>query len=129
MMITPLYTAIAALLFVCLSFRTVMLRRRLGIAIGTANNKQMLRAARVHANFSEYTPMALLLIYFLESQSSEPLVIHSLCVAFLLGRCLHAYGVSQMKERLKFRVSGMVLTLSVIISASFGLIATYMSSI
>ena len=55
-MITPLYAAIIALIFVVLSFRTLLLRRRLGIAIGTGENPILTRAIRVHSNFAEYVP-------------------------------------------------------------------------
>jgi len=61
-MITPLYAAIIALIFVGLSFRTLLLRRRLGIAIGTGKNPQLTRAMRVHSNFAEYVPISLILM-------------------------------------------------------------------
>jgi len=73
---------------------------------------------RVHANFIEYTPIAILLIYFLEQATGSVIWVHVLCIALLVGRALHAYGVSQIKEDLRFRVMGMVLTLFVIVSSS-----------
>lgn len=66
MHIVFLYAALLALLFVALSIRTLLMRRRLGIAIGDAGNESMLRAMRVHSNFAEYVPLSLLLIYFVE---------------------------------------------------------------
>ena len=124
-MITPLYAAIAALLFVALSFRTLMLRRRLGIAIGTGSNQKMERAIGVHSNFAEYTPITLLLIYFFEIQSESLVLIHIFCVTLIIGRLLHAYGVSQIEENFRFRVVGMILTLGCLISVSVRLIANY----
>lgn len=121
-MILPAYAAVLALIFVGLSFRTLLLRRRKGIAIGTSDDAQMTRAMRVHSNFAEYAPFALLLIYLLESQGANPLTIHLLCIALLLGRMIHAYGVSQVEENFKFRVTGMVLTLGCIISTSVRLL-------
>ena len=125
-MITPLYAAIAALFFVALSFRTLLLRRRLGIAIGTGDNQKMERAIGVHSNFAEYTPIALLLIYFYETQTESLVLIHILCVSLIIGRLLHAYGVSQMKENFRFRVTGMILTLGCLIAVSIRLIAEYL---
>ena len=121
-MITPLYAVILALLFVLLSVRTLRLRRKLKVAIGHGDQPQLERAARAHANFAEYVPIALLLIYFLEVSSVSGLSIHILCGLLLVGRASHAYGVSQVKENYRYRVFGMALTFTAIISAALGII-------
>jgi len=121
-MITPVYAAILALIFVFLSFRTLRLRHQYQVAIGTGENKTLARAARVHSNFAEYVPIALILIYFLESETDASIWIHVLCIALIAGRLSHAYGVSQLKEYFRFRVAGMVLTLACLISASLWLL-------
>ncbi len=126
-MITPFYAALIALIFVILSVRTLLLRRRLGIAIGTGEDLKLTRAMRVHSNFAEYVPIALILIYFLEVGTDTDVWIHVLCVALIGGRLLHAYGVSQIKEDYRFRVAGMILTLGCIIFASTRLIVSYVS--
>lgn len=126
-MITPLYTAIIALIFVVLSVRTLLLRRRHGVAIGTGENQELARAMRVHANFAEYVPLAVILFYFFEITINEDLWVHVLFISLIIGRLSHAYGVSQMKENYNFRVVGMVLTLGCLISASMWLIASYVS--
>lgn len=59
----PLYAALLALIFVFLSVRTLRLRRTLQIGIGDGGNTEMLRAMRVHSNFSEYVPISLILIF------------------------------------------------------------------
>ena len=56
MRITSFYSALLALLFCALSLRTLLLRRKLRVAVGDAGNLQLLRAMRVHANFAEYVP-------------------------------------------------------------------------
>jgi uncharacterized membrane protein YecN with MAPEG domain len=122
-LITPFYAALLALLFLVLSYRTIRLRRRLRVAIGDGHKPELQRAMRVHANFAEYVPLALLLIYFFEQQTGLALWTHILCVALLVGRALHAYGVSQAHEDFRFRVGGMFLTLSVIAAVSVTLIA------
>ncbi len=126
-MTTPLYAAIIGLVFVVLSVRTLLLRRRLGIAIGTGEDPELTRAMRVHSNFAEYVPLALILFYFLEVETDADLWIHVLCVSLIVGRLLHAYGVSQVEENYRFRVAGMILTLGSIISASTRLIVSYVS--
>ena len=126
-MTTPLYAAIIGLVFVVLSVRTLLLRRRLGIAIGTGEDPELTRAMRVHSNFAEYVPLALILFYFLEVETDAGLWIHVLCVSLIVGRLLHAYGVSQVEENYRFRMAGMILTLGSIISASTRLIVSYVS--
>ena len=121
----PLYAALLALLFVVLSIRTLRLRRRLRIGIGDAGNEQMLRAMRVHSNFAEYVPLTLFLIYLAEVQGAQGLLVHALGLLLLSGRLLHAYGVSQANENYTFRVAGMVMTFTSLISASAYLLFSY----
>jgi uncharacterized membrane protein YecN with MAPEG domain len=118
MIVTSLYAALLGILFVALSLRTLRLRRSLRIAVGDAGNPAMLRAMRVHSNFAEYVPIALLLIYLGEAQGANRLLVHALGLALLVGRVVHAYGVSQAKEDYRFRVTGMALTFATIVTAS-----------
>lgn len=127
MHITLLYAALLGLLFVAISVRTLLLRRRLGIAIGDAGNESMLRAMRVHANFAECVPLSLLLIYFVEVTGANPLLAHALGVAVLAGRVSHAIGVSRLKENYAFRVTGMALTLTPLIVASLRLLQVFIA--
>ena len=125
MSITPFYAAILGLLFVFLSVRTLKKRRELKIAIGDAGNHHMLRIMRVHANFAEYVPISLLLIYFFETQGAYKALIHLLCLCLVEGRFSHAFGVSQLTENYKFRVFGMVLTFTAIVTSALGLFFLY----
>ena len=124
-MITPIYAAVISLIFVALSVRTLLIRRRIGVSIGTGEDQLLIRAMRVHANFAEYVPIALILIFFLETETDASTLTHALCMALIIGRLLHAYGVSHVEENFRFRVIGMALTLGCIISASIRLIANY----
>lgn len=120
-----LYAGLLALLYVALSVRTILLRRSLKIAIGDSGNSTMLRAMRVHSNFAEYAPFALLLIFLVEFNGAPPSKVHLLGGLLVLGRILHSYGVSQPKEALVFRMTGMVLTFSTILSCSIWLLRSY----
>lgn len=124
-MITPAYVAILALFFVVLSHRTIRLRRRLKVAVGDADQPMMLRAMRVHANCAEYAPMTLLVIFSLERQVGPGWWIHALGITLIVGRVVHAYGLSQVDEDYRFRVSGMALTLTALIAGAGGLIVSY----
>ena len=121
--ITPYYAAILALLFIILSIRTIKTRREHTVAIGDGGEKSILRASRVHANFSEYVPFTILLIAMLEMQSYSDWMIHGLCIALVAARIAHAYGVSQANENFKFRIFGTATTINIIGICAFLLIA------
>jgi uncharacterized membrane protein YecN with MAPEG domain len=127
MLITPFYAALLGLGFVTLSILTLRLRRKFKIALGDGGNQQLLRAIRVHSNFAEYVPLALILIYMTESISAPAWLIHFLCISLLFGRFSHAWGVSQTIEDFKFRVFGMAATFNAIITSSIYLIFAYFS--
>ena len=129
MEIVPLYGALLALLFVGLSVRALRLRRRLRIAIGDSGNETMLRAMRVHSNFAEYVPLALLLIFFAEVRGAPALLVHGLCACLLIGRLGHAYGVSQLRENFAFRVTGMALTFTALVTAAAWLLFSYRAGV
>jgi uncharacterized membrane protein YecN with MAPEG domain len=118
MLFTPVYAAILGLGFVGLSFLTLRLRRKNKIALGDGGNTTLLRAIRVHSNFAEYVPMALILIYMTELIGASVYLIHFLGVSLLIGRASHAWGVSQENEDFKFRVFGMIATFNAIIVSS-----------
>lgn len=125
MRIVWLYAALLTLLFAGLSLRTLVMRRRLRIVIGDAGDLRMLRAMRVHSNFAEYVPLNLLLMYFVSSTLPQPWFLHALGISLLLGRVLHAIGVSQVRERYAYRVAGMALTFAPMLSSALTLLAAY----
>ena len=118
MPITPLYAAILGLVFIALSLRTIRLRRRYRVAIGDGRKELLQRAMRVNANFAEYVPLSLLLIYFVELHDGPQLHVNALGIALICGRLLHAWGVSRMPEHFRYRTVGMALTFGVMLIAS-----------
>ena len=121
--ITGVYAAVLGLLYLGLSVRTLRTRRRNQIAVGDGGNPEMLRAIRVHGNFAEYAPFALLLIALVEINGGASTAVHGLSFALLIGRCSHAYGVRQADENFRFRVAGMALTFTAIAGAAVLLLA------
>jgi uncharacterized protein len=113
--ITSLYLVPLAVLFLVLSARVITLRLSAKIALGVGGDKQLERRMRVHANFAEYTPLALIGMGLAEINGAAPLALHGIGLALVVGRLFHAIGVSRQPEVLPLRVSGMVLTLTVIL--------------
>jgi uncharacterized membrane protein YecN with MAPEG domain len=121
--VTPLYAGLLALLFLALSMRAIAARRQARLALGTGDNPALLRAIRVHGNFAEYVPLALLLMLLLEFQGVPTLFLHALGLALLLARLVHALGVARANENFRYRVAGMGLTLTMIGLAALGNLA------
>jgi uncharacterized membrane protein YecN with MAPEG domain len=118
MPITALYAALLALLFVLLSVRVIGLRRAVRIGLGDGGDTALLRRVRVHANFAEYVPLCLVLIALAESLRAPAVLLHAMGVLLLAARLSHAHGVSRQPETFRFRVAGMVGTLTVLGSAA-----------
>ena len=78
----------------------------------------MQRDMRVHANFAEYVPLCLLMTYLVEQSGVYAWFVHALCMGLLVGRLSHAYGVSQQRENLAFRMTGILLTFTVLIASA-----------
>ncbi|MCC5867515.1 MAG: MAPEG family protein [Gammaproteobacteria bacterium] len=94
MNVTLLYAGLAVLVLLVLSWRVVRLRRSLRIGLGDGGNADLQRATRVHGNFLEYTPIALLLLALLEFSGLASVWLHAGGVALLVFRSLHAFGLS-----------------------------------
>ena len=120
--IVPTYAAILVLMFVLLSIRVVQMRASAKIGIGTGNDPAMERRIRVHGNFAEYVPLALLLLAFMEMQQQSRYLIHILCIVLIVARIVHAIGVTPVKENFPMRVGSVLTTFAVLVIASLALL-------
>ena len=116
--IVPIYAAIFAVMLVVLSIRVASMRGDVRIAIGDGGNIILRRRIRVQGNFIEYVPMALLLFLFVELQGWPRWLVHGLCLLLLAARLLHAYGVAQEPEDIRFRATGMATTALLLVIAA-----------
>lgn len=110
MIVTAFYASLLAALFLVLSARVIGRRREQRVELGHADDKELLRRLRVHANFAEYVPIALILMALAENMTAPRPMVHIVGLMLLAGRLLHAYGLSQTPQILRYRVWGMVLT-------------------
>jgi uncharacterized protein len=128
MLNVALYAALLALLFTHLSLRVILLRRKLRQSLGDGGHPELQCAIAAHANFSQYTPFALLLLLLVASLQVPQLIVHLLGLLLLIGRCLHAWGI--ISGNFRFRSLGMWLTLGMIgISAAYLLYAVIILAI
>ncbi|WP_274620662.1 MAPEG family protein [Colwellia maritima] len=60
--ITAFYASLLTLLYIGLSFNVIRLRFKLKVGVGDGGQEQLTKAIRIHGNFSEYMPLALILL-------------------------------------------------------------------
>lgn len=121
--ITLLYAGISALILLGLSARVVGLRRKHQVGIGTGSVTALERAVRAQANFTEYVPLALLLIALLELNGLDAVVIHGFGAVLVIGRVLHAQGLNRSAGTSAGRFIGTLMTWLVLLAA--GLTAAF----
>lgn len=123
--IVPIYAGLLALVYLTLTIRTVLARRKYSISLGHKAEPQLMRNVRAHGNFSEYVPILLILIALLELRDFSPLLIHIFGAVLVVSRISHAYGISNVKENFAFRIAGMVPTMLLLLIT--GLINLYLA--
>ncbi len=116
--IVAIYGSLLGLLFIYLSIRTVKFRRREQVDYGLGEGKELARAVRAHANFTEYVPLALILLLVLEHTAFPHWAMHILGGLLVLGRCLHAWGFTRNPGTSFGRVTGTLFTWGVILITS-----------
>jgi uncharacterized membrane protein YecN with MAPEG domain len=116
--ITVLWAAILGLLSLALAGRVVSARSSEKVIFGDGASVVMQQRIRVHANFVEYVPLALLLLLLLELNSSSALVLNVLGGSLVVARLLHAFGLSTSTGTTPGRFIGTILTWLVILVAS-----------
>jgi uncharacterized protein len=112
MHITGIYAAIAALLVIVLSFRVIFRRKSTKTGIGDGGDHELSKRIRVHGNALEYLPLGLILLLLVEWNQTLPMLVHVFGIALIVGRVLHAFGLSRTSGPSPGRVIGMIVTLS-----------------
>ena len=114
MMVTPLYAGLLVLWLLVLSVRVVRRRGSDKIVLGDGGNPSMLRVIRAQANFTEYVPLALLMMAMLELTRHSIYLLHLLGILLLISRLLHGYALSFTQHFMFGRVAGAGLTFLVL---------------
>lgn len=115
MRITGLYAALGALLMFVLAARVMFLRHRHGVGLGSGGEESLTRAIRAHANAVEYLPIALLLLLILELDQTRIWLLNVFGIVLIVGRILHAIGLSSNAGTSFGRFVGTALTMLVIL--------------
>jgi len=121
--ITATYAAIAGLMTLLLAGWVVRARRRFKTSIGTGGELAVEMAVRVHANFIEYVPLALLLMLLGELNGFAAPALHAAGLSLIASRVLHAVGLGRSPGRSFGRFYGTAGTWLVILGLSVALLA------
>lgn len=125
--ITPLFAAIFTLIYVALSLNVVRYRFGHKISIGDGGHKHLEMATRAHANFIEYVPLSLLLMWFLESLTLSPSEVFWSGAILVFARVAHAFGMLYPQQLLVLRQFGTIATFAVLIKLSISLLKHYLA--
>ncbi len=106
------------LLAVLLGLNVIRLRLTRRVGIGDGGDKVVKRAIRVHGNFIEWVPFALLAIAAAELRGTGEGTVAVLGGLLLLSRIGHAFGLSRSIGVSVGRSGGMVLMIGVTLVAT-----------
>ncbi len=123
--ITALYAGLLALVGLVLGVGSGWLRARTGVSLGDGGNSQQLVAVRRHGNFSEWVPLALILIAVLELNGVSGTALHALGATLLLARIAHPLGLKPDSIGGLPRALGAGGTALVVLVAAIWAITTY----
>jgi len=125
--ITGFYASLLALLFIGLSINIIRLRLQNKTGIGDGGHMVLSKAVRVHGNFAEYIPMALLMLGIYEVNGASPMMLHIFGAVLFIGRIFHAIGLSKTIGVSKQRQIGMLSVFIVILILAIENIRLFMS--
>ena len=123
--VTSLIAGLFALMVVPLSFLITIRRFKVRTVFGDAGDKILRRRIRALGNFTEYVPLALIVLGLVEGQGAPSLLVWSLGIAFLASRIAHAVGmlysttpplraIGMLVQHTAFIISGVWLVFSVL---------------
>jgi len=116
--ITGLYAGMLAILFIGHAINVIRMRLkfRVGIGVGEKEHKPLAKMVRIHGNFAEYIPLALILLAIAELNGLGSTWLHVFGATLFIGRILHAMGLNKSIGISKPRQIGMLSSFVVILA-------------
>jgi uncharacterized membrane protein YecN with MAPEG domain len=115
----PYFTAFG-LLTILHAYRIIRLRMQHKVGMGDGGIPELARMVRVFGNHAEYVPLGLVLLIGLEFVQAPVWYMHLCGTTLLVGRILHALGISRTSGKSRERMAGMMLTFFSIFLSSIG---------
>jgi len=124
--VTPFFAAILGVIFIGLSINVMRYRLKYKTSLGSGDNKEFDYAIRAQANFVEYVPLSLLMMWFIESLTLSGEFVFWLGSVLVLARVAHAFGMFYPRDMLVFRQIGALGTIAVLFTACVGILEYYL---
>lgn len=126
--VTSLYAGLLGLLLIALTANVIRLRQSTHIGLNHGGNEVLEKAVRAHANFTEYLPLALLLMALNEFNGLAGIWLHVSGALLIAARLLHWQGLSRSSGVSFGRFTGATATFLVIIAHALLAIWTFVSA-
>ena len=105
-----LWAGLLIFVLLVLSVLVVRQRQRHHVLIGDGGVPDVQQAVRAFGNAAEYVPASIGALAILAVVGAQPMVVHALGFIFLLGRLVHAWGISRNLGTTWGRAGGTMLT-------------------
>lgn len=127
--ITALCAGILGVVGVVLAGHVGSYRGKAKVSIGDGGDAELLCRIRKQGNFTEYVPLALIILGLLEmSGGAGNMAIGIMGALLVISRALHPLGMKTDGSQSMLRFVGMIGTLPVMLVASIWLIYNYVST-
>lgn len=113
--ITSLFAALLTLLLLALSIRIIIIRNRERIGLGVGESKPLEVAVRIHGNFIEFVPMAVLLLALMELAGAGAMMLYVCGGVLFTARISHAVGLTKSIGTSVYRAYGVLGTFGVLL--------------
>lgn len=127
-MITGFYAGLLALVFLGLIVFVITKRLKYQVGIGSNGEHELEKAIRVHANFAEHVPFALILMAACEYYGAEAIYLHALGSILVIARLCHAYGLAKTSVRSIGRLIGVLGTMLALLLPALYLIIQFVTA-
>lgn len=123
--VTAVFAALSALMLVVMAADAARLRRAHRVPLqGVGQNKHVNRAVRIHGNFAEHVPLALVLMLLLELRGAPPTWLTAAGITLLIARVLHWIGLKTSSGSSAARFGGVGLTWAVLLGEAGALLVS-----
>jgi uncharacterized membrane protein YecN with MAPEG domain len=118
--VTSLIAALAAAALIPLSISVSFRRMKVGTGVGTGDDETLLRRIRAQGNFTEYVPLALILLALAEYRQASEFMLWTMAGLLVAGRGLHYAGM--ITGSTAIRAPGMLGTYGALLAGAGALV-------
>ncbi|NQY63564.1 MAG: MAPEG family protein [Alteromonadaceae bacterium] len=115
LVITGFYASLLAIILVGFTVNIIKLRFKFRVGLGDGEQKPLIKAIRIHGNFVEYIPLAIILLAVYELNGADNLWLHIFGITLVVGRLLHSVGLTKTVGASLPRQIGVISTIIVLV--------------